>query len=116
MKFLNLTPHVINVLSKDGSEVIKVQPSGLVARIETEVSLTTVLENNVELYETKVTGKPVVLDNKNEHPFPDRVDGQVIIVSGLFRSHYDRNDLYQPGQLVRNENGQPVGCVGLSRW
>jgi hypothetical protein len=114
--FTNLTPHVINIFNKNNEEVLNVQPSGLVARIETKKELRNTLENGVELYQTKVTGNAVVLDgNKNEYPFPDQVDGAIIIVSGLFRSHFDREDLYQPGELVRDESGRPIGCIGSSR-
>lgn len=46
--------------------------------------------------------------------FPEKRKDTIYIVSGIFRFNYDRSDLWQPGELVRNDKGQPIGCIGLS--
>jgi hypothetical protein len=62
-------------------------------------------------------GQPYLVDTDGNESadFPCKTTGVVYIVSTLFRASFDREDLYQPGRLLRNEKGQPIGCLGLSR-
>lgn len=114
--FVNLTKHAINIYDEDGNEVLVIEPSGNEARIKTRIEK---VQNTgvIPLFKTTVLGEPYLVDeNGNENPdFPPMVAGTIHIVSGIFRSNFDREDLYQPGRLIRNDQGQPVGCVGLSR-
>ena len=44
----------------------------------------------------------------------DEMDGVILIVSTLVKNASpDRKDLVSPGELIRNEAGQPVGCKGF---
>lgn len=116
MKFVNLTKHTVNIFDENEQEILAVKPSGQEARIKTEAQK--ILESNgVPLFETTVLGQPYLVDtNGTESPdFPPQQEGVIYIVSGIFRASFDREDLYQPGRLLRNEKGQPTGCVGLSR-
>lgn len=117
MKIINLTPHVINILkSSPGAgyeEVMNVPPSGKIARLEVSRK-ETANYGGVVLYES-VFGEPVLTKEGQEVEFPPKEEGIIYIVSSLFRSGFDRPDLYVPGELIRDANGQPVGCLGLSR-
>lgn len=123
MNVINLTPHAINIYQDDlaGPELqATVEPSGQVARCKVEkrevgeisfVNGTDARTSNwavgVKLYETvfgKVDGLPAPAENT------------IYIVSMLVRQAVpNRPDLYSPGELLRNEAGQPIGCYGLTR-
>jgi hypothetical protein len=38
----------------------------------------------------------------------------VYVVSGMVAARINRTDVFAPGELVRDEKGQPCGCRGLS--
>lgn len=105
MKIINLTSHKLNILDETKNQILVLEPSGIEARI----NVTRRLANKVDDVPFFVTepGEPVGL--------PEPREGTIYIVSGMFRSHSDRPDLYQPGELVRDDEGLPVGCIGLSR-
>jgi hypothetical protein len=116
MKLVNLTPHTVNIFNEDGDEVLAVPPSGLVARIETIIEKVGTFRSGIPYFQTEVTGAPYLIDTEgNIRGFPAGSKGEIFIVSGLFRSYFDRPDLYQPGELLRDDDGQVIGCVGLSR-
>lgn len=103
--FVNLTPHVINVFDAD-VEVMKLAPSGMVARCTQKDVLDTEI-NGVKIFKQEF-GDVVDL--------PEPKDGVMFVVSRLVASAAaGRNDLLVPGALKRNEQGQPVGCIGLAR-
>lgn len=104
MKYLiNLTPHTINVV---GCEPI--EPSGIVARVSTTSQPAYTTPCGVPLtYQTvgEVTGLPD-LDVAHEEA--------IYIVSTQVRLALpNRFDLASPGELVRDDKGQPVGCTSL---
>lgn len=106
MKWINLTPHDINVVTADGEPVATFPKSGEIARCEQTVNFVA----NIGGVDTYVSTFGEV------YGLPEKVDGINLIVSGLVRAAVpNRADLYQPGQLIRNEKGQPIGCVGLSQ-
>ena len=114
MQIINLTPHTLNIFNEEGVETI-VPISGMIARIETETKFINEIDG-IPFYETIVTGKPILLDKDgNCLPFPDVTLDSIYVVSGLFRSHFDRIDLWQPGRLLRDEAGNIIGSLGLSR-
>ena len=136
MIITNLTPHDINILriGPDGGfeEVITIQRSGAIAHLENlcvEVDNRIFInDRNVEAKDEKdgrgvafyhtIYGKPVIMDSdvpKWIGDFPDQKENTIYIVSKIFRDGFDRPDLWSPGKLVRNEQGQPIGCIGLSR-
>lgn len=112
MSIINLTPHTINILrEKDGKyhEVAKVIPSGQVAHLEVtrKVSAAPITGAARVTFFRSTFGNPIGL--------PDRKENTIYIVSSLFRSGCDREDLWAPGKLIRDEEGRPIGCLGLSR-
>jgi len=107
IKFVNLTPHNIRVRGIDGatsSTDTTIAPSGEVAR----VSVNTQKTGNVE-------GLPVMVQSTgNVEGLPLMVGGAVFVVSAMVRlAMPDRTDVCSPGVLIRDDSGQPVGCVGL---
>ncbi|MBK8434589.1 MAG: hypothetical protein IPL28_26295 [Chloroflexi bacterium] len=115
MNIVNLTPHALNLINTNGLEVV-IAPSGLVARIDTKPALTHT-EDGVDFYLTEVTGEPLVAvaGTAETVEFPAPLANTVYAVSGMFRSYFDRQDLYQPAELVRDGAGKIIGAKGLSR-
>lgn len=106
MKIINLTPHAINVLKEDGSPKMSIPASGTVARaVQMRHSM------------GEINGIPV---NKSEYGDPVNLpaaeEGTVYIVSVLTaQSAPDRDDLLVVDDLVRNEDGQIIGCRAFAR-
>lgn len=103
--FVNLTPHAINIFDGD-TEVLTIAPSGTVARCTQKDELHEEI-NGVKIFK-QVFGEVVDLPEPQENVF--------FIVSRLVASAAaNRTDLLVPGALKRNDQGQPVGCIGLAR-
>jgi len=103
MKLYNLTPHTLNVHTPDG--VVNLPPSGAVARVAT-----------VSTPAAPMGGIPTCTTTLGEVTgLPDFQEGVVYIVSGMVASAAPRPDVMSPGDLVRDESGRPVGCLGLRR-
>jgi hypothetical protein len=106
IKITNLTPHVLNVRNMNG-EMIAIQPSGQVARVATTKIILTPIDGIGVASSTfgKVEG------------LPPSEEGVVYIASRLVLEAVknERADVFCPGDLIRNEAGQPIGCDGLSR-
>jgi hypothetical protein len=105
MNILNYTPHEINILNQDKNPIFSI-PSHGVARCAVS-SKETGRIGDVILFETvfgDVTG------------LPELKEDTILVVSLLVRQALPaRTDLYSPGEVVRNEVGQPIGCIGLTR-
>jgi len=102
-KFVNLTPHVINIINPSGQ--MDLPPSGVVARVATTTAVVDEIDG-VEIIETSF-GKLEAL--------PPPQEGVYYIVSRIVLEAARRGDLLSPGPLVRGPTGQPIGCKGLSR-
>ena len=104
MKLQNLTPHKIAVHDEDGNRVLTVDPSGDVARVSVVNELSHHV-TGIPVY-TQVIGDVVDL--------PPSKAGVVYVVSTLVRTSIpSRTDLASPGDLIRDDAGNPVGCRGL---
>lgn len=105
MTFVNLTPHQIDVFTGDNLPGVSILPSGQVARVAQTLSIAEPIDGLPTFRRTfgAVTG------------VPDPVEGVVLIVSALVAAACPRADIVSPGELVRNEAGQPIGCRGLIR-
>lgn len=100
MLLINLTPHTIHV---NGSS-IEPDKSYQVPRIS--MNRTKVGEvHGIPLYEN-ITGTTENL--------PEKQDGVLFIVSALVRlGNKDRLDLVSPGNLIRDDKGNIIGCDGF---
>lgn len=105
MDIINLTPHEINIYNDNKSLVVSVPPSGELVRVNV-LREKVEIEDGIEFYKTvvgEVTGLPA------------KKKDTIYIASGMVRSHVKRADLWQPGELLRDDKGRPIGCVGLSQ-
>lgn len=101
--FVNLTPHAINIITEDRQPVATFESEG-VARVATK-SVQKDVVDEVPIFATKY-GKIEGLPEPRPNTF--------YIVSMLCKQACpNRKDLLSPSQLIRDENGQPVGCLGL---
>ena len=100
---VNLTPHMINVMHADGT-VENIASSGLARCAEQRIIVGSV--NGIDLYAVsygEVSG------------LPEQVDDTFYIVSMPVRLALPtRKDLLSPGELVRDNEGKPIGCKGFA--
>ena len=102
-KILNFTPHALNVVGLDGS--VTTFPSVGVARVATS----TVSVNPINGFGVVATAFADVTG------LPSPQDGVYFVVSRLVLSACpDRTDLLCPGELIRDVDGNVVGCKGFS--
>ena len=105
VELINLTPHPIVV--DNGSARKVYEPSGVVARVETESTVV-----------GEVDGFDVVTNRVLGHNVPDPKEGVVYIVSAMVLALLsDRTDLVAPdtGKAARNEQGHIVSVPGFVR-
>lgn len=101
MKFVNLTPHNINL---PHGQVVK--PTGYVARVNA-------IQQQVDL----VNGIPVLVTQLLQTMnLPDSEDSVYYIVPSVVRTHSPkRRDLLSPTKLIRDTDGRVVGCGAFER-
>jgi len=101
IKIVNLTPHDINVIV-DG-DVTVIPRDGTVARV-----------NQISTVVDKINRIPVsVVRFGDVVGLPDPVPGVIWIVSALVKQAVNRSDVVSPGELVRNSDGNVIGCKGF---
>lgn len=102
MQIINLTPHEVNLISITTTTI---PPTAPPARVSTTTTFTRML-GVARITET-------VFGEVENLPAPQ--DGVIYIVSRIVRAACpDRNDLFYPNELVRDENGRIIGCQSLS--
>lgn len=113
-KIINLTPHTINLVTRDGDE-IETYPSQGVARVFCT-------PGEVEIYNGIPIAGPDVWGEVEELPSPKK--GVFYIVSALVGGHPsvkgERRDVLVPGTgpgdgALRNEKGHIVGVTRFKR-
>lgn len=109
--YLNLTPHALYVKTVDG-EYITIPPSGDVARV---------IYDRLPPEQTNIAGHEIAVavagSPREIVGLPDPEEGVVLIVAKAVvdASPRHRGDLMSPGRLIRDEDGNVVGCDGLTR-
>ena len=106
-EFINLTPHILNLIAADGSTVYNIAPegNGNIARVSSSSTIVDTI-NGINVYR-QTFGKVVDL--------PDAQDGIIYIVSRMVKDRVpDRNDVLVPGAPVRDSEGKIIGANGLS--
>ena len=103
MNITNLTPHTLNIILSDGT-TRAIPPSGSVARCRTV--------NEPAGY---ADGVPLVrVAYGAVEGLPEAAEGVLYVVSALVRAAVpERSDVASPGDLVRDPEGNVVGCRGL---
>ena len=106
---LNRTEHEVKIYNTIGIETpdkVLEQYTGEPIRVSCESRKVDTVEG-IDIYENiygEVTG------------LPEFKEGVYYVVSAMVRQALpERKDLLSPGQLIRNEAGQPIGCLGLVR-
>lgn len=106
---LNRTEHEVKIFNVIGTivpDMVLEQYKGEPIRVSCESRKVDTVEG-IDIYENiygEVTG------------LPEFKEGVFYVVSAMVRQALpERKDLLSPGQLIRNEEGQPVGCLGLVR-
>lgn len=101
--FKNFTSHTINVHNGDKELVATFESAG-VARCSQENTQRGSIDG-IELYDVQygeVSG------------LPDPQDDTYYIVSFMVKNALPaRSDLLSPGELLRDAQGRPIGCIGL---
>jgi len=99
-----LTPHAINIFDSNKEEISTISPSGDVARVsikKREVS--------------SIDGIPCFVSEVGEVVgLPEEKQDTKYLVSLMVFNATSRKDVVSPGELIRNEKGQPIGCLGLN--
>nr|DAM67600.1 MAG TPA: hypothetical protein [Caudoviricetes sp.] len=104
----NLTPHEVKIYKLNGTTCdldVVIEASESVARVACEYIKVDKKVDGIDLYcpvFSEVTG------------LFDYEEGTYLLVSAMVREALPlRNDLVSPGQLLRNDEGQVIGCLGL---
>lgn len=105
MELRNLTPHVLSIVTADGS-IVSLSPTGIVPRRAT-----------IRRDGGVVAGLPVTIEALGEvEGLPTEEKGVVLIVSRLVAEAIpERVDLYAPGETIRDASGRIVGARGITR-
>jgi hypothetical protein len=99
MKFINLTPHDVTVINNNNKRTF--HRDGTIARVS-QISTVVEVVDGVTISAVRF-GDVVGL--------PQPVDGVKFIVSALVKSACpNRTDLVSPGDQIRDENGNVIGC------
>lgn len=117
---VNLTPHNVNVIDYG-----TIPSSGQVARVSVEKTDSGFIDvtcphcvNGCEHCSNQLAIPVKISTSKfgKVEGLPDPQPGVLFIVSRLvLQACPERTDLVAPGDLVRDENGNVIGCNGLSR-
>ena len=109
---VNLTPHDLTVLVIDEAPRT-IPPSGLVARVAVEQEKIGDIDG-IPVFKSVMGG--VYMSDGSE--FPSAGNGFFItsLVVAQAMAPLGRIDILSPGTLVRDDEGRPVGCMGLSSY
>lgn len=107
MNVINMTPHSIHIVSPEGGRIREYPASGSTIRLTSETVPDGTLPDGTPITKT-VFGKSVGL--------PDERPDTVYLVSQLVKNACpDRKDLLVPAEVVRDADGNIVGCKSLGR-
>ena len=104
----NLTPHEVCIYDMNGTVPdlnLVIEAGEEVARVSCEYIKVDKKVDGIDLYRPvfgEVTG------------LPEYSDGVYLLVSAMVREALpSRSDLVSPGQLLRDDDGNVIGCLGL---
>ena len=108
LKLKNLTPHNVVIVINESKKIVI--PSEGIARVTETKTATPSIDVDGVVIETFVSAFGEVEN------LPPQEDGVMVIVSAMVASAAkDRNDLLVPGELVRDNDGNIIGCKSLRR-
>jgi len=102
---VNMTPHPVNIIDGEGNEIARFESAG-----------------QIRLAATTVQAEPIAGIPTSRTVFgaaeglPEAIEGTWFIVSQIIKSALpDRTDLLVPAEVVRDSDGQIVGCRSLGK-
>ena len=108
MKLKNFTPHNVVIVMNETTKIVI--PSDGIARVTETKTATPSIDVDGVVIETFKSSFGEVEN------LPPQEDGVMVIVSAMAASAAkDRNDLLVPGELVRDNDGNIIGCKSLRR-
>ena len=108
MLLKNFTPHNVVIVINVSTKIVI--PSDGIARVTETKTATPSIDVDGVVIETFVSTFGEVEN------LPPQEDGVMVIVSAMVASAAkDRNDLLVPGELVRDNDGNIIGCKSLRR-
>ena len=108
---INLTPHTINLVAEDGTQLLSLESQG-VARVASTTEIVGYLQvDGVAVPQTHTTFGEV-------EGLPEQAPGvgyivSNMIISALAQQGVCRDDLFTPGMQVRDDQGRVIGCRSL---
>ena len=108
VKFINLTPHELNVQREDGS-LLTVPPSGTVARVKAETTTVGKIDGvaiTKQTFAAAIAGVPP--QKEDVYHIVSRLAAEALKEIGR------TEDILIPGAAIRDEAGKIVGCDGFS--
>lgn len=108
MKLINLTPHPVNILDENNNVILSIPPSG-----ELRLPEQAIPAEEIEVDGVKIT---IVLKAISpDAPLPPQEEGTFYIVSLITAQTARRPDFLVPDQVVRDKDGNIIGCRRLAR-
>ena len=108
MKLKNFTPHNVVIVMNETTKIVI--PSDGIARVTETKTAAPSIDVDGAAIETFVSAFGEVEN------LPPQEDGVMVIVSALVASAAkERDDLLVPGELVRDDGGNIIGCKSLRR-
>ena len=108
MKLKNFTPHNVVIVMNETTKIVI--PSDGIARVTETKTVAPSIDVDGVIIETFVSSFGEVEN------LPPQEDGIMVIVSAMAAdAAKDRNDLLVPGELVRDNDGNIIGCKSLRR-
>lgn len=104
---INLTPHSLTL---HGDGIVTIPPSGIVARLSVQrKSLKPISIDGVDLPVSKAEFGSV-------QDLPKPQDNTFYVVSAMVAGAVNRADVFSPGELVRDAQGDVIGAKGLTAY
>jgi len=107
MRLINKCPHKLKLYDEAGRLVAELPPEHPPTRVAVRREKVGETPEGVPIFSTTYHSLDGV---------PPKVEGVAYVVSGLVVSACpEREDFYQPGELLRDSQGNVVGAVGVTR-
>ena len=108
---INLTPHTINLVTEDGTQLLSLESQGVARAASTTEAVGYLQVGGAAVPQTHTTFGEV-----EGLPDPTSGVGYIVsnmIISALAQQGIRRTDLFTPGLQVRDEQGRVIGCRSL---
>jgi hypothetical protein len=108
-QMINMTPHAVTIVDNEGNVVKTIPPSGQLIRLK---AATMRMENRYNIYFPEIPFSRTVFSSPEGLQEYDVK--KFYIVSQLVKSALpDRDDLLVPAEVVRDSEGNIIGCKSL---